>query len=321
MPARGPTLFLVLTVSIACTSTTTVQPPRDAVSVETSLDGGSATDGGSVTDLGAVDVSPETQAMIAARPYRLRVSGRYTPATPAPLLIVLHGYSASGLIQEAYFRMTRQADARGFLYAIPDGTVDSLGHRFWNASPACCDFGHTNVDDVAYITAIIDDVSARYAVDRKRVFLVGHSNGGFMAHRMACDRARRIAAIVSLAGAAPSECSPDERVSVLEVHGTSDETIIYDGGSTPGGPYMGAVETISGWAMRGGCDAMLTTATRRIDLDVNLTGSETRVQEHLHCATGAAAELWSIEGAGHLPALGDSWATTVFDWLEAHAKP
>ena len=88
----------------------------------------------------------------------------------------------------------------GFLYAFPDGTRDRLGNRFWNASDACCDLFQSGVDDVAYLTAVIDDMSARFHVDAKRIHLVGHSNGGFMSHRYACDRAERVAAFVSLAG-------------------------------------------------------------------------------------------------------------------------
>lgn len=271
-----------------------------------------------------VDVPAEVARLVAERPYLLRVSGEYRAGTPAPLLILLHGYGASGLLQESYFRLTREADARGFLYAIPDGTRDGGGMRFWNATPACCDFGRAGVDDVAYLTAIIDDVSARYSVDPRRVYLAGHSNGGFMAHRMACARADRVAAIVSLAGAAPamSDCSPSTRVSVLQVHGTEDSTIRYGGGSTPGGGvYPGAVETVAGWAARGQCDATLMMGAQVLDLDTGLAGNETRVARHHGCAAGGAADLWTIQGGAHLPAMGNGWAPAVFEWLLAHPKP
>lgn len=72
---------------------------------------------------------------------------------------------------------------------------------FWNATNSCCDLFHSGVDDSAYIASIIADVKSTVAVDPKRIFVVGHSNGGFMAYRMACNHAGDIAAIVSLAGA------------------------------------------------------------------------------------------------------------------------
>jgi pimeloyl-ACP methyl ester carboxylesterase len=81
------------------------------------------------------------------------------------------------------------------------GQQDRRGHRFWSATDACCNLDGLAVDDVAYLRAVIRDVSARHAVDPRRVFIVGHSNGGFMAHRMACEASDLVAAVVSLAGA------------------------------------------------------------------------------------------------------------------------
>ena len=83
---------------------------------------------------------------------------------------------------------------------------------------------------------MIDDISTRYNVDPKRIFIVGHSNGAFMSHRLACDLSDRIAAIASLAGAAwndASKCNPSSQVSVLDVHGDADTVINYGGGAVP----------------------------------------------------------------------------------------
>ena len=118
------------------------------------------------------------------------------------------------------------AEARGFLYCYPDGTIDRWGNRFWNATDACCDFGNTGVDDAGYLRALIEEIARRFAVDRKRIYLVGHSNGGFMAYRMACQSADLIAGIASLAGTTfldPSRCAPSEPVNILHIHGTADD--------------------------------------------------------------------------------------------------
>ncbi len=277
----------------------------------------------SATDSGAsADVSPTVARLIAERPYRLVVPDDNVPTRAAPLLILLHGYGASGLLQELYFRMTREANARGILYAIPDGTLDAAVRRFWNATDACCDFAQRGVNDVAYLDAIIDDVSARYAVDPRRIFLLGHSNGGFMAHRMACDRAGRIAAIVSLAGATftdASRCAPTEPVAVLQVHGTADPTIAYNGGLNFGSGYPSAATSVARWAGYNRC-ASTTTSGTTFDLDTVIPGVETRISRYDGCM-GGAAELWSIEGGLHLPALGPQWSVLTLDWLMAHPKP
>ena len=122
-------------------------------------------------------------------------------AQPKQLMVLLHGYGATGQIQDQYFQFTQLANAKTFLLATPDGTSDPTPKQFWNATDACCNFYGSAVDDVKYVTAILDEAALKFRVDPKRVYAVGHSNGGFMAHRLACDRAARIAAIVSLAGA------------------------------------------------------------------------------------------------------------------------
>ncbi len=263
-----------------------------------------------------------------SRPFEVFVPSSYDAATPMPLVILLHGYSADGATQETYFQLQPLAEERGFLYVHPDGTVNPLGKHFWNATPACCGF-RDNVDDVGYITGIIDQVSATYRVDAKRVFVLGHSNGGFMSHRMACDVADRVAAIVSLAGATfddPSDCRPVEPVSVLEVHGTDDGTILYDGGQFFDARYPSAPDTVATWAALNGCNTTPTATDRTLDIDRQIDGEETSVEEFTGCPPGIAVELWTIHGGQHIPAIQKPGAppnlsVDMLDFLFAHPKP
>ena len=152
----------------------------DAIADATPADALPAADAGN-------DSAPDAGdgGILSQRPYNFSVPAGYSASVPTPLVILLHGYGASGLLQDAYFGLRALQSTHTFLYAYPDGTVDATGNRFWNATDACCNFYNLPVDDVAYVTAIIDDVSARYNVDPHQVFLVGHSNGAFMAHRLA----------------------------------------------------------------------------------------------------------------------------------------
>lgn len=258
--------------------------------------------------------------LLVARPYDHKVPTRYDPARPTPLVVVLHGYGANGVAQDAYFGVCRLGEERGYLCAYPDGTVDAQGKHFWNATDACCNFGGKDVDDVAYLDAVIDDMSGRYNVDPRRIFLIGHSNGGFMAHRMACDRAGRIAGIVSLAGATWQEsarCRPTAPVAVLQAHGDMDEAVPYLGG--PGVPA--ASRSVSFWAAHNRCAAPDPQDPRQdLDLDGAVEGAETAVVRYPGCQ-GGAAELWTLRGSGHLPKLGMAWARAAYDFLAAHPRP
>ena len=257
-----------------------------------------------------------------SRPYGLKVPEGYDGSRAVPLVVLLHGYSSSGPAQNAYFRLSAQADRGMFLLAYPNGTRDLVGNRFWNATDACCDFYGRGVDDVAYLDAVLDEIAARYRVDGTRVYLVGHSNGAFMAHRYACDRSARVAAIVTLAGMQwkdPGRCGASSPVSVLHVHGREDGTIRYQGGSTPKGPYPGAVETAATWAGKNGCSGALAPTDRRLDLDSTVTGAETTVDRYGGCA-GVDVELWTIVDGRHIPAFNESWAPAIWEFMAAHPK-
>ncbi len=257
-----------------------------------------------------------------ARPYGLTVPDGYDSQQATPLVVLLHGYSSNGSAQDAYFRLSPLAEKENFLLAFPDGTRDLTGNRFWNATDACCDFYNRGVDDVAYIDSVIDEIAGWYNVDPRRVFLVGHSNGAFMSHRFACDRSRRVAAIVTLAGMQwddPGRCEATAPVSVLHVHGTNDQVIRYEGGSTPKGPYPGAVETAGTWAAKNACGGTLAPTGQRLDLDVNVPGAETAVDRYSGC-TGTDVETWTIDGGGHIPAFDDAWAEAIWDFMATHPK-
>jgi polyhydroxybutyrate depolymerase len=258
------------------------------------------------------------------RPFRLHVPSGYDEATKAPLVVLLHGYTSSGTEQEEYFQLTTESDRRGFLYAIPEGTTNPIGERFWNATPLCCDFYNSGVDDSAYLARLLDAVAAKYSVDPSRVYFVGHSNGGFMALRMACDHADRVTAVVSVAGAAtadPAQCEPKRPVSVLQIHGTSDRTIFYEGGPSTR-PYPSAEGTVALWRGLDGCASRADTSAPPIDLESMLDGPETTVTAyHEGCRAGTRAELWSIKDGSHVPALGPRFATAVTDFLLARVSP
>lgn len=265
----------------------------------------------------------EGPSPVASRPYGFKTPKGYDEGHPTPLVILLHGYTADGPRQDAYFRLSPLADEKTFLLAYPNGTVDIGGQRFWNATDACCDFLSRGVDDVAYLDAVIDDASSRYNVDPARIFLVGHSNGGFMSHRFACDRAPRVAAIVSLAGMQwkdKNRCGPASRLSVLQVDGTNDDIIKYGGGQTPKGPYPGAEETVATWAEKNGCTGTLSPSGQALDLESGIAGEETSVARYSGCGA-VDVELWTINGGGHIPALNERWAPAIWDFLSAHPKP
>jgi polyhydroxybutyrate depolymerase len=302
----------------------TTAPPGDTTAAAASSTAWATTIASAITAAATVSAAATTVAASLDRPYDLFVPKSYTGATAVPLVVLLHGYTANGALQEFYFKLQPLAEAHGFLYVHPDGLKDGVGNGFWNATDACCDLGDKGVDDVAYLSSILDQVQAKYKVDPKRIYFVGHSNGGFMSYRMACDRADRVAAIVSLAGgtwADVSRCKPSQPVSILQIHGTKDSTIPYAGGQIQGHKFPSAEKTVATWAAYNGCAATPTASPTKLDLDAKIDGTESTVSAFSDCKSSSAVELWTIDGGIHTPPLSDSFSTAIIDFLLAHPKP
>lgn len=264
---------------------------------------------------------PVRGVTVGGRELRVRVPPAYDPASPAPLVLLLHGFGPDGGVgAESYLRLTPLADASGFLYAFPDGPfVDADGFRFWIG------FRRRDLDEpgTSYLLEMIGAIQARYSIDHRRVYLVGHSNGAFKAYHMACTHGELIAGIVSFGGGMleTRECSPAAPVHILCIHGTSDEVVSYTGGTVNEQSVLPVETTVESWAGFNGCDSEAELGSP-LDLTSTVPGSDTTVASYeTGCAPGGSAKLWTIQGGIHVPSLSQSFAWSVVDWLLAHPKP
>ena len=278
-------------------------------------------------DMAVVDVGPDGSVEDAGepppfggdRPAKIVLPQDYDAAKQYPLVTLLHGYGATGAIQDSFLGLSANVTARQFILIVPDGTVDSGGRRFWNATNFCCDFQNTGIDDQTYLMGLVDEAIETYSIDESAIFFMGHSNGGFMSYTLACEFGDRIAGIASLAGTShvQEEACPDTGdVSILQIHGTLDETIAYAGS----GFFPGAVEVAERWAARNECDAPVDGDN--IDFDTAIVGDETTVRRWQNGSNGTDVELWTIETAGHIPSgIATTFAPMVLDHLFARKKP
>jgi polyhydroxybutyrate depolymerase len=197
------------------------------------------------------------------------------------------------------------------IVAAPDGSIHPvLGARFWNDTAACCGFElqfRPQVDDVEYLTRLTDALLSRYPVDARRVYVIGHSSGGAMTHRLACDAPERYAGFVAMAGNTYyniADCGLDQQINLLQIQGTADPVVLLAGGVLPlwDAPYPGAIETVERVAELVGCHGHLVRKGR-LDLESRLFSGdarrETQVSGYTGCR-GATIDLWLIEGGGHL---------------------
>lgn len=263
------------------------------------------------------------------RPVEVYAPPGLVKGKPAPLLIMLHAYGATSALEELFFRFHSHADTRGFVYVKPDGTPNAEAKQYWNATDACCAppnhlaDGGAPPDDVEYLREIVGEIASRVDIDKKRIYLVGHSNGGFMAHRMACDHPELFAAVVSVAGATfhdSKRCKATAPISVLQIHGTADATIHYEGGTFFGNAYPSAKTTAERWVALNDCTKFPIEDSTRLDLDVRSPGKETHMKRWVGCRASTTVELWTMDGSGHVPLTTGAMAPAILDWLDAHPK-
>lgn len=257
---------------------------------------------------------------------QVQIPSDYTTTTRYPLLILLHGFGATGAVQSIYLGLDTRVDTKQYVLVTPDGTENAGGRRFWNATPACCAFTDEDqqIDDVAYIRGLIEEAAATYSIDPGRIGLVGHSNGGFMALRMACEASDLVTSVVSLAGSTfedDTSCAPaDYPVNVLTMHGDEDETIPYAGSQFAGGSFPSAIETIRRFAAHAGCNSTPVIAPN-LDVLGGVDGAETEVLEYTDCAEGTDVTLWTLVGGPHIPF---PWVASsldlMVDWIVDHRR-
>ncbi|MEZ4366254.1 MAG: PHB depolymerase family esterase [Kofleriaceae bacterium] len=223
---------------------------------------------------------------VAGRHVEVHVPASYDPELATPLVLNLHGLTSSGADLIEHSRMLPVADARGFIAIHPDG---SSSPRSWNAGDCCDGAAASGVDDVAFLAAVLDEAEARLCVDPRRIYAAGFSNGAFMAYRLACELADRIAAIGPVSGQLGiDDCAPSRPVPVMHVHGTSDLIVAYDGDGFV--DYRSVDETLGFWTARDGCAEATTTTYDQGDATcVTYTG----------CDDGADVVRCTIDGGGH----------------------
>lgn len=256
-------------------------------------------------------------------PILFHVPWSYDPSLPAPLIVVLHGYGSNPRQMAQYIQMVPVAEESGFLVAFPEGTPDITGRNFWDATDVCCGRYGPDRDDSGYLRRLVEQIQSQCNVDPQRIFFIGHSNGGYMSYRMACDHAELISAIVPIAGvtaADPLECQPSQPVHVLHIHGTADELWRFEGGSVGGVEYLSVPETVARWSGHNGCRAALEESPERLDLDLDLPGPDTDVARVRGCRAGGSVELWSVIGADHTPNFDRPFARRLADHLLAHGR-
>ena len=243
-----------------------------------------------------------------------------------PLIVSLHGYGGTSATQAEYVPLHERVNTDGFALLLPTASPDAAGNPSWNPTDECCDGGKSGEDDVAYLTELVAE--AGKLADFGPLYFFGYSNGGFMAHHLACKGLPGLRAVASIAGTSyveDSSCRGAPPVSALHLHGTADDVILFDGDQGEPDPksdgpppfYVGARDMATRWSRLAGCEWPDNSQPyTTLELDRYVPGAETQAfRLESGCAGGIDVQLWVGEGSGHAPAYGDAFLDALLAWL------
>jgi polyhydroxybutyrate depolymerase len=265
------------------------------------------------------------------RSYYVHVPEGHDGATPLPVVVALHGAFSTARKFERESGFSLLADREGFLVVYPQGIGLGDLFRHWNSGHCCGKARKMNLDDVGFALAAVDDVARRNPVDRSRLYVVGHSNGGMLAYRLAAERPELVAAVAvasATIGGIPSADEPEwtvprskHPVPVLALHGRADENVPYEGGraaqSRGKSSTISVARSIGLWVDANGCDP---------DPQVELmSGGRVERQSWSGCGDDAEVVLYSLDGWGHdwpqENSLGGfDAAATIWRFFERHRR-
>ncbi|MEM7373436.1 MAG: PHB depolymerase family esterase [Bacteroidota bacterium] len=240
-------------------------------------------------------VSGSLQQDESLRTYRIFLPASYEPGQSLPLVINLHGLGSTDVEQILYSRMDAVADSVGFIVVYPQGIELSLNGQtstHWNAG-----FG-TGIDDLGFLSKLIDRLYTDYQIDLSRVYSTGMSNGGFMSYHLACQLSDRIAAIASVTGAITvldiANCALERPMPIMQIHGTADPTVPF-GGTAPFTPSI--PDVVNFWVGHNQCDI---TPDTLVLPDVDQSDSTTAIRvRYAACDSSVEVHFYIIDGGGH----------------------
>ncbi len=251
--------------------------------------------------------------------YHLVVPDEYSATAVYPLVISLHGLGDNGQnFDRSMAKLSQQAKQGRFILARPDGLQNSRGQRFWHASDACCNFEGQQIDHVAYIQTMIQQIAEQHPIDKNHIAAIGFSNGAFMAYRLACEPTVPLSHIVAIAGFEPTStalCKQRQPAHILHIHGDKDNIVPYTKATNRRGKAtIGVANQIQRWIDFMACSPDPLPAAN-LDLHRTLKGFETVVKKWHNCRSNGSVSLWTVHGAEHGLAPTAELNTLLVDFL------
>lgn len=273
------------------------------------------------------------------RSYIVHTPPDLNPREALALVVVLHGGGGSAASTNKQTHFSAQADRSDFIVAYPDGSdrarplrslLGKAGFNTWNAGTCCGYAKQQNIDDVAFIRAMVAQMQKDYPINPHRIYATGISNGGMMAYRLACEASDVFAAIAPVSAVQTVRtCQPSQPVAVMHIHGTADQNVPMAGGvgskSLDKDAKPPVLTSIQAWLRNDGCPTQPQQS--RVASDVT-------VDDYRGCRGNSEVAFYQVQGGGHAwpggdqmlslldrPTLTIDATALIWDFFVDHPKP
>lgn len=248
------------------------------------------------------------------RTFIVNLPPEYTSNSGYSLVIAMHGGGGEASQFESSSLLSQKADSAGFIVVYPNGVASTgpLAARTWNAG-GCCDYARDNkIDDVNFIRQLITYLLGRYKINPKKVYACGHSNGGMLSYRLACEMSDKIAAIAtnSCSMVVTQTCNSSRAVPVLHMHSILDTKVPYKGGVGISDAYFPPLDSVfQVWSLKDACATSQSTLVNNASYKLTEWTSCTNSVEIHYYLTRDGGHAWP----GGLPgsANGDTPSTVI----------
>ena len=230
------------------------------------------------------------------RRFLVHVPKGYTGKERVAVVLAFHGGAATADSVERQSRLNAASDRFGFIVIYPEGTGIGRFHT-WNAGSCCGMAVRQRVDDVGFVRKLLEGLPRHYAVDTRRVYATGFSNGAMLCHRLACEMWDRIVAIAPVSGDIGVEGPvPRRPVPVIQFHGMQDQNIPFQGGTGANAlqpvPHRSIPSTVDWWVRTNHCQGQ----------PVKVADTRDYVMKRYEPAAGtkgAPVVFYAVKEAGH----------------------
>ena len=243
------------------------------------------------------------------RTYEVRVPLDYETSL-SPVVILIHGEGGDGFDMKVLTSFDVFADEYGFVVVYPNASSD------WAYGCGCTDAEASGVDDVEFLTDLIDELDSDYGINRDSVFVGGNAEGALMAQKLACDATSLLAGLATVGATMPvplaENCAPEREIPIVMIQGTEDLDFPWDGAPDRGLQSLLSVDTtVQFWASNNGCGDRGQSTLYSRDAYYNFDVYRDTFED---CPANGKVILYRMEGAG------DGWPNAQFSASDELAR-